>query len=94
MNTKIGLWEEIPVDLNLLKNFIPSTLVTAAEVVVKIVYLDEAITEAEIREAASARKRTIAKTIRKLLETGWLLRSGEGVRGDPFRYFLSSHVKK
>jgi predicted transcriptional regulator len=72
----------------------PSALQATADVIVKIVYLDEGITEADIRESASARKQRVAKCIRKLLEAGWLLRTGDGVRGDPFRYFISDHVKK
>ncbi len=94
MNTKIGLWEEIRIDLNQLKNFMPSALLATAEVIVKIVYMDEGITEIEIREAASARKQRIAKCLRKLLETGWLQRAGEGVKGDPFQYFIAESMKK
>jgi hypothetical protein len=44
--------------------------------------------EAEIHEAVEGRRGVKVRALRKLVETGKVIRSGEGKRGNPFRYTL------
>jgi hypothetical protein len=47
---------------------------------------DEALTERDLRERIGGNQTMTAKAIRSLVDSGGLLRAGEGKRGDPYIY--------
>jgi hypothetical protein len=53
---------------------------------IMVAVADDALTEAEIREKAGKDARLTTTVLRALVKEERLVRTGEGVRGDPYRY--------
>lgn len=51
------------------------------------------LTKAELQKLVRIRKKTLLPILKHLVEIGYVVRTGEGAKGSPFRYFLADSCR-
>lgn len=53
----------------------------------------EPLTKAELQNLVRIRKKTLLPILKHLVEIGYIVRTGEGAKGSPYKYYLAAHCR-